>query len=36
MTRYLIERTYHVAQDRMPEVGRRSREVRNEYFPEII
>lgn len=35
MTRYLIERTYHVAQDRMPEVGRRSREVRNEYFPEI-
>ena len=36
MTRFLIERSYHVAQDRMPEVGRRSREVRNEYFPEII
>jgi hypothetical protein len=36
MTRFLIERSYHVAQDRMPEVGRRSREVRNEHFPEII
>ncbi len=34
--RYLIERSYHVAHDRMPEVGRRSREIRNEHFPEII
>ena len=36
MAKYLIERKYHVGQDRMPEVGRRSREVRNAHYPEII
>jgi hypothetical protein len=36
MTKFLVERRYQVGLDRMPEVGRRSREVRNEHFPEII
>ena len=36
MTRYLVERSYTVGLDDMPAVGRRSREVRNEHFPEII
>jgi hypothetical protein len=36
MTKFLVERRYQVGLDRMPEIGRRSREVRNEYFPEII
>jgi Protein of unknown function (DUF4242) len=36
MAKYLIERKYHVGQDRMPEVGRRSREVRNAHYPEIV
>jgi hypothetical protein len=36
MTRYLIERRYEVGMDDMPDLGRRSREVRNEHFPEII
>jgi hypothetical protein len=36
MTRFLVERRYQVGMDRMPEVGKRSREVRNEHFPEII
>jgi hypothetical protein len=34
--RFVIERTYTVALDGMPAVGKRSREVRNEGFPEII
>jgi hypothetical protein len=36
MTRFLIERHYHVGEDQMPAVGRRSREVRDEQFPEIV
>jgi hypothetical protein len=36
MTKFLVERRYQVGMDRMPEIGRRSREVRNEHFPEII
>jgi hypothetical protein len=36
MTRFLIERSYQVGMDQMPQVGKRSREVRNEQFPEII
>jgi hypothetical protein len=36
MTRYLVERSYTVGLDDMPAVGRRSREVRNEHFPEIL
>jgi uncharacterized protein DUF4242 len=34
--RYVVERTYTVDLDAMPLVGKRSREVRNEHFPEII
>src|SRR4030095_2735245 len=36
MPRYVIERTYTVDLDTMPSVGRRSREVRNASYPEII
>jgi hypothetical protein len=36
MPRYVIERTYSVDLDAMPTVGKRSREVRNEQYPEII
>ena len=36
MPRYVVERTYTVDLDAMPAVGKRSREVRNGRFPEII
>ncbi len=36
MPRYLIERKFHVAQDEMPVIGRRSRQVAEERFPEIV
>lgn len=35
MPRFLIVRRFDVAEDQMPEVGRRSREVAEEKFPEI-
>lgn len=35
MPRYLIIRTFEVGEDQMPGVGRRSREVAEENFPEI-
>ena len=35
MTRFLVLRQFHVGQDRMPEVGTRSRRVIVEQFPEI-
>lgn len=35
MPRYLIVRTFEVGEDQMPNVGRRSREVAEEGFPEI-
>ena len=35
MPRYLVERQFHVGEDEMPAVGRRSREIREEQFPEI-
>jgi hypothetical protein len=35
MTRYLVERRFHVGEDKMPEVGRRSNEVIAHSFPEI-
>lgn len=35
MTRYLVERRFDVGQEEMPEVGRRSREIVEERFPEI-
>jgi hypothetical protein len=36
MPRYVVERTYSVDLDGMPAVGKRSREVRNEHFPQIV
>jgi len=35
MPRYLIVRTFEVNEDAMPDVGRRSREIAEEEFPEI-
>jgi hypothetical protein len=35
MPRYLVERLFHVSEDKMPEVGRRSKEVGVQHFPEI-
>ncbi len=36
MPRYLIVRRFDVAEDRMPVVGRRSRELVESQFPEIV
>jgi hypothetical protein len=36
MPRYLVERLFHVSEDQMPEVGRRSKQVAVDQFPEII
>jgi hypothetical protein len=36
MPRYVIERTFDVDEDAMPEVGRRARQVARERFPEIV
>jgi Protein of unknown function (DUF4242) len=36
MPRYLVERKFEVREDQMPEVGRRSRQIREEHFPEIV
>ena len=36
MPRYLIERTFTVDVDEMPVVGRRSKEVARDSFPEIV
>ncbi|TML10013.1 MAG: DUF4242 domain-containing protein [Actinobacteria bacterium] len=35
MPRYLVVRTFEVSEDAMPDVGRRSREIAEEEFPEI-
>jgi Nickel responsive protein SCO4226-like len=35
MTKFLVERQFHVGQDQMDEVGRRSNRVKAEQFPEI-
>ena len=35
MPRYLVVRTFEVSEDAMPNVGRRSREIAEEEFPEI-
>jgi hypothetical protein len=35
MTKYLVERNFHVGEDQMPEVGRRSRQIAVDHFPEI-
>ncbi len=35
MPRYLILRTFDVTEDAMPDVGRRSREIAEQEFPEI-
>jgi hypothetical protein len=36
MPRYLIVRSFQVGEDQMPTVGRRSREIVEQQFPEII
>jgi hypothetical protein len=36
MPRYLIERTFFVDEQEMPEVGRRSKQIATEQFPEIV
>jgi hypothetical protein len=36
MPKYLIERVYDVGQDDMPNVGRRSKVIAMEKFPEIV
>ncbi|HEU5033133.1 MAG TPA: nickel-binding protein [Mycobacteriales bacterium] len=36
MPRYLVERTFFVTEQEMQEVGRRSRELAAEKFPEIV
>jgi hypothetical protein len=35
MPRYLVVRSFEVSEDAMPDVGRRSREIAEEEFPEI-
>jgi hypothetical protein len=35
MTKYLVERRFHVSQDEMPEVSRQSKQIATEHFPEI-
>ena len=36
MPRYVIQRTFDVDQDEMPEVGRRSKQIAGEQFPKIV
>jgi hypothetical protein len=36
MTKFLIERRFHVAEEQMPGVNRRSKEIIQEQFPEIV
>jgi hypothetical protein len=36
MTKFLIERRFQVGEDQMPEIGRRSRQIATDQFPEII
>jgi Protein of unknown function (DUF4242) len=35
MPRYLVERQFHVGRERMPEVGKRSREIIQAQFPQV-
>jgi hypothetical protein len=34
--KYLVERTYEVEEEEMPEVGRRSKQIAAEHFPGIV
>jgi hypothetical protein len=36
MAKYLIERTYDVSEDELPEVATRSKRIAHEQFPEIV
>jgi Protein of unknown function (DUF4242) len=36
MPRYMIERTFFVDEQEMPEVGRRSKEIAADHFPDIV
>jgi Protein of unknown function (DUF4242) len=35
MTKFLVERQFHVGEEQMPEIGRKSKRVINEQFPQI-
>lgn len=35
MTKFLIERTFHVSEDQMDHVGRRSKQVAQDEYPEV-
>lgn len=36
MTKFLVERRFHITREEMPEVGRRSKQIAIDNFPEII
>jgi hypothetical protein len=36
MPRYVVERTFEVEEHEMPDVGRRSRQIATDSFPEIV
>ena len=36
MPRYIVERTFEVSEDEMPNLGRRSRRIAGEQFPGIV
>jgi Protein of unknown function (DUF4242) len=36
MPRYMIERTFFVDEQQMPEIGRRSKEIATDQFPSIV
>ncbi len=35
MSKFLIQRAFEVGEDRMPQIGRRSREIIEEQFPDV-
>jgi hypothetical protein len=35
MPKYVIQRAFEVSEDRMPEIGRRSRQIIEDQFPEV-
>ena len=35
MPKYVIQRTFSITEDRMPEIGRRSRQIIEEHFPDV-
>jgi hypothetical protein len=35
MPRYVVQRTFSITEDRMPEIGRRSRQIIEDEFPDV-